>query len=149
MDLVYLDYNCFQRSFDDPSQDRIRAEALACEGIFARAEAERLRLVWSFMHADECELCPFPDRRVESLRLSRLCEVRVGPDDGIRRVAESLARRAGLRAKDALHLACALSAGAGYFVTCDDQVLRRTGALNLGVEVVSPVEYLQTRVSHD
>lgn len=31
MDLIYLDYNCFQRRFDDASQIRIKLEALACE----------------------------------------------------------------------------------------------------------------------
>ena len=34
MDLVYLDYDCFQRGFDDPRQVRIQMEALACQEIF-------------------------------------------------------------------------------------------------------------------
>lgn len=41
MDLVYLDYNCFQRGFDDPRQARIRMEALACQEIFEQAEADK------------------------------------------------------------------------------------------------------------
>ena len=40
--LIYLDYNCFQRSFDDPHQVRIQMEALACQEIFILAEKERL-----------------------------------------------------------------------------------------------------------
>lgn len=31
MDLIYLDYNCFQRRFDDYSQIRIQMEVLAYE----------------------------------------------------------------------------------------------------------------------
>jgi hypothetical protein len=38
VDLLYLDYNCFQRGFDDPQQIRIQMEALACQEIFVRAE---------------------------------------------------------------------------------------------------------------
>lgn len=38
MDLVYLDYNCFQRGFDDPGQVRIQMEALACQEIFIKAD---------------------------------------------------------------------------------------------------------------
>jgi hypothetical protein len=38
MDLIYLDYNCFQRGFDDPRQIRMQMEALACQEIFTRAE---------------------------------------------------------------------------------------------------------------
>ena len=60
MDLLYPDYNCFQRGFDDPSQIRIRMEALACEEIFLMAEDKRIEMVWSFMHEDETNLCPFP-----------------------------------------------------------------------------------------
>ncbi len=60
MDLIYLDYNCFQRRFDDPSQIKIQLEALACEEIFLRAEIEEIQLAWSFMHEDETLLCPFP-----------------------------------------------------------------------------------------
>ena len=62
MDLLYPDYNCFQRGFDDPSQIRIRMEALACEEIFLMAEDKRIEMVWSFMHEDETNLCPFPDK---------------------------------------------------------------------------------------
>lgn len=60
MDLIYLDYNCFQRGFDDTTQIRIRMEALACQEIFYRAEKSEIQLIWSFMHEDETILCPFP-----------------------------------------------------------------------------------------
>ena len=63
MDLIYLDYNCFQRRFDDPNQIRIQIEALACQEIFNRAEAKVVQLIWSSMHEDETLLCPFPERQ--------------------------------------------------------------------------------------
>jgi len=83
MDLIYLDYNCFQRRFDDPSQIRIQLEALACEEIFLRAEIEEIQLAWSFMHEDETLLCPFPNRLNVAFILSTLCRIRVGPEDEI------------------------------------------------------------------
>jgi hypothetical protein len=45
MSLIYLDYNCFQRGFDDPRQVKIQMEALACEEIFFRAERKNIRLI--------------------------------------------------------------------------------------------------------
>lgn len=45
MDLIYLDYNCFQRVFDDPYQVKIQIEALSCEEIFRRAEKKVLNPV--------------------------------------------------------------------------------------------------------
>ena len=104
MDLIYLDYNCFQRGFDDPRQIRIQMEALACQEIFVRAEGNEVRLVWSFMHEDETILCPFPERKYEVLRLATLCKVRVGPEQDISKHAKSLQKKGSLSAKDAIHL---------------------------------------------
>lgn len=60
MDLIYFDYNCFQRGFDDPAELRIQMEALACQEVFTRAEQAECQLIWSFMHEDENSLRPLP-----------------------------------------------------------------------------------------
>jgi predicted nucleic acid-binding protein len=143
MDLIYLDHNCFQRSFDDHRQIRIQMEALACQEIFNRAEREELRLVWSFMHQDENLLCPFPERKIEVFRLSSLCEVRVGTNDDIYRYALSFQQKGRLSAKDAIHVACAFYAKATFFITCDDRLIRRARRLNLNMKLMNPVDYIQ------
>ena len=143
-ELLYLDYNCFQRGFDDARQARIRMEAAACEEIFAKAEDGSVELVWSFMHEDENEFCPFVDRKVEILRLSAICRVRVGPDEAVQASAMGLAA-SGLGAKDAVHLAAASFAGAAAFITCDDEIVRKTKALSLEIEVINPVQYALRR----
>jgi predicted nucleic acid-binding protein len=97
----------FQRWFDDPYQVRIQLEALACQEIFVQAEHKKLILIWSFMHQDETVACPFPDRAFEAVRLSKLCEIIVAPEDSIYETAKGFLERAGLSAKDALHVACA------------------------------------------
>jgi hypothetical protein len=49
--------------------------------------------------------------------------------------------QAGLKPLDALHLACAVEAGADYFCTCDDRLLKRARAVHSGPpKVVSPLE---------
>ena len=59
-------------------------EALACQEIFTQAEHRtELELVWSFMHQDEAILCPFPDRKIEALRLAQLCQHKIGPEQAI------------------------------------------------------------------
>jgi len=141
--LIYLDYNCFQRGFDDPQQVRIQLEAIACQEIFTRAEGNQVRLVWSFMHEDETVLCPFPERKYEVFRLAALCQVRVGPEEEIRDLAKSFLERAKLSAKDAIHLACASCAGADVFLTCDDILVRRIKLLNLDLAVINPVDYIR------
>lgn len=146
MDLVYLDYNCFQRGFDDASQTRIRMEALACEELFLMAEDERVSLVWSFMHEDETILCPYPERIDEVRRLSLLCDLRLGPELGVYSLAKSFQQSAGLAPKDALHLACAFYIKADYFLTCDDLLAKRAQRLNLEMKIANPIDYIRREV---
>jgi predicted nucleic acid-binding protein len=141
--LVYLDYNGFQRGFDDPTQIRIQMEALACQEIFSRAESNTIQLAWSFMHQDETLLCPFPVRQYEALRLATLCKVRVGPTQAISLRARSLQEQGRLSAKDALHVACAVEINADYFLTCDDPLMRKAQRLQLAMIVLNPVDYVR------
>lgn len=142
MNLIYLDYNCFQRSFDDPSQTKIQMEALACQEVFNRAERNRVRLIWSFMHQDETLVCPFPERKIEALRLASLCQERIGPSEDVYRLAKSLQARTSLAAKDAIHLACAIHSGAKIFLTCDERLARQAKGLSLSLKVMNPIEYI-------
>lgn len=142
-EVLYLDYNCFQRGFDDPTQVRIQIEALACQEIFIRAARNEVTLVWSFMHQDETILCPFPARRQEAFRLAALCRVRVAPDEAIRELARSFQTQAGLSAKDALHLACAAHIKATCFLTCDDSLSHRAKRLKLPLPILNPIDYIR------
>lgn len=142
MNLIYLDYNCFQRGFDDQEQVKIRMEALACEEIFLKAEKKKIKLVWSFMHEDENSLCPFLERKLEVQRLSYLCEEEVSPDEKIKEMALDYQRKANLSSKDALHLACASFIESNYFITCDEGLAKRAKRLGLALTIMNPVEYV-------
>jgi hypothetical protein len=147
MDLIYLDYNCFQRRFDDPNQIRIQIEALACQEIFNRAEAQMVQLISSFMHEDETLLCPFPERQEVALELSTLCQIRIGPEDVIYSLAQRLIQQGKFSAKDILHVACASYAQTDSFLTCDDALMRQAKKLTLACEVLNPVDYIRREIS--
>ncbi len=140
---IYPDYNCFQRSFDDPYQIKIQMEALACEEIFARVERNEIRLVWSFMHEDENMLCPFMERKLEVYRLSILCEIKVRPSKEIYNLAKDFQQKAKLSSKDAIHLACAYHTKCNFFLTCDEELIKRAKRLNLDIRVMNPVDYIR------
>jgi predicted nucleic acid-binding protein len=146
MALVYLDYNCFQRRFDDPSQTRIQIEALACQEIFNQAQTQEIQLIWSFMHLDETLLCPFPERRDFALGLSTLCQTRIAPEETVYILAQSLLQQGKFSAKDVLHVASAIYAQANFFITCDDALLRQATKLTLSFEVMNPVDYIRKEI---
>ena len=58
----------------------------------------------------------------------------------IRERAEVLEKH-GLRAIDALHVACAESAGADYFLTCDDRLLKKQK--HITVASMNPLDFVQ------
>ena len=143
MSLIYLDYNCFQRGFDDHSQLRIQMEALTCQYIFRMAEEKKLQLVWSFMHNDENILCPFIERKIEVLRLSNLCEIKIEPNEEIYNLAKQFQGKVKLSAKDAVHLACAFYSKAEFFLTCDDELIKHAKRLKLDIKIMNPVDYIR------
>ncbi len=139
---LYLDYNCFQRSFDDQSQVRIRMETIACGEIFEKAEAGDVILAWSFMHEDENAMSPFLDRKAEVIKLSELCRIRIGPSERVKNTALALQGKCKLSAKDALHVACAALSSIKFFLTCDDRVVKRTGGQVENMVLMNPASYL-------
>jgi predicted nucleic acid-binding protein len=138
--LIYLDMCCLQRPCDDMAQVRIRVEAEAVLGILAFCDAGEAGLISSDPLEYEMSRNPYPLRRayaqaalvraVTVVRLSAPIEARAG----------QLAA-AGLAPLDALHLSCAVEAGADYFCTCDDRLLRRgRAAQSAPPKIVSPLE---------
>ena len=146
MDVVYLDYNCYKRSFDDHRQIKIQMEALACQAIFDKAEKQELQLVWSFMHEDETILCPFSERKIEVFRLSNLCTIEVEPIGEVYNNAKLFHSSIGFSAKDSIHVASALYAKAQFFLTCDDDILRRAKRLSLEITFMNPVDYIRKEI---
>lgn len=143
MTLIYLDYNCFQRGFDDPRQVRIQMEAVACQEIFTQAQTEQVTLVWSFMHQDETELCPFIDRKYAVLGMISLCKIKVAPKTEIVEQAGLFQQSANLSSKDALHLACAVNIQADFFLTCDDSLRKQSQKLQLEIAIMKPIDYIR------
>jgi len=84
--------------------------------------------------------CPHPDRRIHVDDVLTLSSHYVQGDANVLRRAERYGA-SGVKRLDALHLASAVEAGADYFCTTDDQLLRRGRAVNTAsTSVVSPLE---------
>jgi predicted nucleic acid-binding protein len=142
-EIVYLDLCCFKRPFDDATVERIRREAEAVAAILDAVKTGKLQLVRSPAHDFENERNPREDRRLAT-RLwleTALLPVTARPGVGDRaRELEAL----GFGALDALHLAFAEEATAGWFVTTDDRLVKRARSLPalFRFEVVKPDDFL-------
>jgi predicted nucleic acid-binding protein len=139
VDRVYLDICSLKRPFDDQRQSRVREEAMAVAAIIGRAEAGEIALVRSPAHLVENDANPREDRRLAAALWIDGAGVDVGLDANVEARAHELVALA-FSPLDALHLAFAERAGARWFVTCDDKLLKLAARLGheLRILVVPP-----------
>lgn len=134
---IYLDTCCLQRPLDDQTQPRIRVETEAVFAILACVQHGAVALLTSEVLEFEISRTPDEQRRREAAAILTLASERLTLSDASEQLAESLSQ-AGLSAIDALHVALAATAGADFFVTADDKLLRRAKSLpDLNVTPVS------------
>lgn len=140
---IYLDTSVYNRPFDDQSQARIRLEAEAFLSILEKTMAGGVSIISSSVVAYENSMSPFPERKERVSDYVALASRTVKMSDTIRKRATAL-EAAGFDSLDALHLACAESGGAEYFITCDDAISRkaRKNPDSVLLMVCSPLEFL-------
>src|SRR5438067_906848 len=105
---VYLDNCCFNRPFDDQRQMRVRLEAEAKLCIQEHIRSGTLELVWSYMLDFENAAHPFEERRTTISGWRQYATMNIEETATILQRANLLAG-IGLKAKDALHIACAIA----------------------------------------
>ncbi len=137
---VYLDNCCFNRPFDDQSQARIRLETEAKLEIQQRIKGRGLELAWSYALDYENEANPFEERRDVIARWKAAAAVDVEETDAVVQRAHEIAGR-GLRAKDALQIACAMAAGCDFFLTTDDFMVKRMRGY-AQIAVMDPTQFV-------
>lgn len=146
MTTIYLDVCCWNRPFDDQTQPRVHLEAEAVLAVVSEIEHGDLKLLHS--EVVDLEIANTPDLELRD-RLQVLIPRRhryVRCEQKVSARALELEQR-GFAGIDALHLACAESAGADVFLTTDDRLLRLAArhADSLRVRVANPLAWMQDR----
>jgi predicted nucleic acid-binding protein len=121
--LIYLDLCCFNRPWDDQSFSRVRLETEAKLLLQDRVRGGSTGLVWSYILTHENEFNPHRERRETIAAWQLLAISTVHASEGVVAIEQQLDAD-GATAFDALHVACAIHAGAALFVTTDDRLLR-------------------------
>jgi hypothetical protein len=140
---LYVDMCALKRPFDDQSQGRIWLESRAVTRILRAFTAGTFTACNSAALEFENLQNPNPRRRARAVALLASFGRPAPASAGIfQRAAE--VRALGFRDMDALHLSFAESAAADYFVTTDDDVLKRNRTAALKVKIVDPVTLMRT-----
>lgn len=139
--LIYLDNCCFNRPYDDQTHPNIFLETQAKLYIQENILSGKYKLVWSYILQYENDQNPYINRKHEIRKWKNQASHLVAASAEIIAKAKEY-QAVGLRAKDALHYACAFSVKADYFITTDKQLIkiaRRITELN----VINPLTFIQ------
>nr|VFJ48824.1 MAG: hypothetical protein BECKFM1743A_GA0114220_100638 [Candidatus Kentron sp. FM]VFJ49315.1 MAG: hypothetical protein BECKFM1743C_GA0114222_100698 [Candidatus Kentron sp. FM]VFK08475.1 MAG: hypothetical protein BECKFM1743B_GA0114221_100718 [Candidatus Kentron sp. FM] len=135
---VYLDNCAFNRPFDDQGHIRIRLEAEAKLYLQEKIKNREIALVWSYILDIENDRNPFEEKRNAIRRWKELACADIEETDALIEMANRFVR-AGIRTKDALHVAAAIAGRADAFITTDDKLLGRLVNHN-EIRAVNPID---------
>lgn len=141
---IYLDNCCFNRPFDDQRHLRIRLEAEAKLGIQEMIREKMVGLAWSYILDFENELNPFEPRRMLIRQWKEYAEADTDETSEIVERSQTFVQ-IGLRAKDALHVSCAIALGCDYFLTTDDQLIKKAAGI-AEVRVTDPITFVKEHI---
>lgn len=138
---IYLDNSCFNHPFDDQKQLRIKLETEAKLDIQERISQKEIDLTWSYILDFENEANPFEQRRLAIRGWKNHASVDTDETKEIVEKAEKF-HQMGIKSKDSIHLACAISMRCEYFLTTDDELIKKASGIR-EVKVTDPISFIK------
>ncbi|MDR1721619.1 MAG: PIN domain-containing protein [Methanobrevibacter sp.] len=138
---IYLDTCCYNRPFDDQGQMKIRLESISKLFIQSKIRENVFELVWSFMLDLENDENPNFDSKENIQGWKDTSKEFCDFHEDIREKANSI-EKYGIKSKDALHIACAISSNCDFFITTDKVVLNKNNKIN-ELEIINPIDFVR------
>ena len=139
---LYLDNCCYNRPFDDLSQEKNKIEAQAIETIIKMYSNGNIIIYKSRALEFEINKITNINKRKQVEELIRLLKLESIPysyelDNRVEELEKS-----NIHFMDAYHLAYAESAFVNYFITVDKQLINVSKRSNIKLKVMNPIEFL-------
>ena len=143
---LYLDMCVYNRPFDDQSQPRIMLETQIFIMLLSMISEGRFELLNSFALEYENSKNPNIENMLKISDFLRHSRHYISYNKGV--LERSLEfEKYGLMGIDAVHIACAEKAKANFFVTCDDNLIKRLKRIdNIEFLYYSVIDFLSREV---
>lgn len=138
---LYLDNCVFNRPFDTQSNIKTLLETEAKLNIQENIRRGNHELVWSYILDYENLKNPFQERQEQIAKWKQYAKIEIKAEDSLIQRAKSL-KESGLKSFDALHIACAITAGAEYFLTTDKGVLKKAAIIH-DIQIKNPIDFIR------
>ncbi len=145
---IYLDVCCYNRPFDDLSDDRIRLESEAVAIILERCEQDFYYLVSSEIVSHEISRIPNKDKLNAVLRLSNTSKVIVKVNEKIIKRVKQF-QESSIKPFDALHLALAEHEKVNIFLTTDYKLIKKAKTLEVQCRVMNPIDFIHKEIFNE
>jgi hypothetical protein len=138
---LYLDTCCYNRPFDDQTQDKIHVETECIIAILHRCEQDEWDLYGSDILENELSNNLNIDKQRSTKLLYRIADYIIELNDTI--VDRALEfEKIGLKSYDSLHLASAEYINIDVFLTTDIKFIKNALKANTTVKVMNPVNFI-------
>lgn len=138
---VYLDNCCYNRPFDDQTQERIHLESEVILTILQRGQVGIYTIVGSDILELEMDRMRDPMKKQKVKELDRAAKVIVNYTERMKERSQEIMKKSGIRTFDSLHIAAAENAKADIMLTIDDKLEKMAERLELKVRVMNPLKF--------
>ena len=138
---IYLDNCCYNRPFDDQTQERIHLESEAILTILQRGQMGIYKIVGSRILELEMERMRDVAKRQRVKELYKVADTHICYTEEIKKRSQEIMKLSKIRTFDSLHIAAAEKAEADVMLTTDDKLEKMTEKLELKVKVMNPLKF--------
>ena len=138
---IYLDNCCYNRPFDDQTQERIHLESEAILAILQQGQSGKYKIVGSDVLELEMERMHDIVKKQHVKDLYKVSDIRIFYTKEIKERSEEIMNQSKIKTFDSLHIAMAEAAKADVMLTTDDKLERMAQKLELKVKVMNPLKF--------
>ena len=136
---LYLDNCSYNRPYDDQSFLRNSLEAEAKIYIQKGILLEKFELAWSYILDYEVSFNPFLERKNQIMKWKNIAIIDIDESKKIINMAIEIMEK-NVKPKDSLHIACAIEASCNFFITTDNNLIKKTIK---NIEIIDPVNFIR------
>jgi len=139
---IYLDNCCYNRPFDDLSQERIHFESEAIYSILMRVEKNQIKLFGSPLVEHEIDKNRDIHKKIKVLDLYQSINEKIPVTVETKLRSKEIMSVSNISSYDSLHVAIAESAGVDILLTTDDKFEKMANKIDLKVRVMNPLKFI-------
>lgn len=138
---IYLDNCCYNRPFDDQTQERIHLESEVILAVLKMGQMKRVSIVGSEILELEMKRMQDENKKWKVLDLYGIADMHIPYSEKIRKRSVEIMSVSQIRTFDSLHIAAAEEANAEILLTTDDKFEKMAEKLELRTRVVNPLRF--------